>query len=465
MAEKNMAKAKVGAPKGRRQLVVVGGVAGGMSAAAKAKREDPSLEVTVFEKSGYISYGACGMPYVIGGEITELSELVSRTSEAMREQGVEVKVYHEVTGVDYLERRVQVTDLGTEACFSVPFDVLLLATGALPVHPELPGMDLQGVHVLRRIEDAEAVQRTLKRTLQRGAKRAVVVGGGYIGLEMAEAFVRAGLEVTVLEQQGSLLTNFGPKPAQLALEEVAAHAEVMLNTSLKRLEGDGCVEHVVTGEGTFPADIVLVSVGVRPNNTLAKNLGLTLGPAGAVLTDAQLRTNLAEVYAVGDLTAAHHLVTGEAAWVPLGDTANKQGRVAGTVIGGGEASFRGIVGIAVTKVFGRAFAATGLTLEAAKEAGFDALSCEVETTDHAGYYPDKRSLHLTLVWEDGSERLLGAQIVGYGDAVKRIDVIAALLFHKGTLRDLADLDLAYAPPFSSAWDPLLIAANVATGGG
>lgn len=443
-----------------KKIVVVGGVAGGMSVAAKARRVNPDLEVTVFEKSGYISYGACGMPYVIGGDIKTLDELIARTPQEMAEQGITVRIHHEVTDIDPNAKTVQVRDLETGAALTAPYDALVLATGAVPVRPELPGIDLGGVHVLRSLEDAAAIQGTLRS----GAKEAVVIGGSYIGLELAEALVKAGLSVRLIEQQGSLLSNFGPLPAKLALEEVRRQGVVVhLETEVTALAGDTHVREVVTDAGCFPAELVVVAVGARPNNALAKTLGLALGPEGAVLTDDRLRTSREGVYAVGDVTAVRHLVTGKPAWIPLGDTANKQGRTLGALLGGQEARFRGVVGTAITKVFERAFATTGLTLAAAQDAGFSAESHDIETSDHAGYYPDKRPLSVTLVWEGESGRLLGAQLVGYGDAVKRVDVLAAVLFQAGTLQDLADLDLAYAPPFSGVWDPLLVAANVALG--
>ncbi len=443
-----------------KKIIVVGGVAGGMSVASKAKRLDPDLTITVYEKSGYISYGACGMPYVIGGDIAALDDLVARTPSEMAEKGVRVHVRHEVTEIDPEGRTVTVKNLESNETFSDVYDTLVLATGAVAIKPDLPGADLAGVHVLRTLEDTAAIQQTLRA----GAKRAVIVGGSYIGLELAEAFVKAGLSVRVLEAQDALLGAFGPLPAKFALDELIKHSvAVQLGTKVTGLEGEGRVQSVVTDAGHFPADLVVIAVGAKPSSELAKNLGLELGPAGAILTDENLRTSHEDIYAVGDVTAVQHLVTGEPAWIPLGDTANKQGRTLGSILGGQSARFRGVVGTAIVKVFDRAFATTGLTLKAAEDAGFDARSHDVETTDHAGYYPDKRPLNITLVWERGSSRLLGAQIVGYGDAVKRIDVLAALLFQRGTLQDLADLDLAYAPPFSSAWDPLLVAANVALG--
>ena len=440
-----------------KKVVIIGGVAGGMSAASKAKRENPELEVTVFERSRYISYGACGMPYVIGGLIPDLEKLVSRSPEEMAERGVEVKVRHEVTEVDHENRTLKVKNLASGESFEASYDILVLATGAQPIRPDLPGMDLEHIYTLRRMEDAAAIIEAAE-----GARRAVIVGGGYIGLEMAEALTLAGLEVSVAQRSGSLLESITPDYSDMAQRELEDNGvRVLLNAEVTAFEGEGSVARVVTEKETLDADLVIFAAGVKPNSELAKGLGVDLGPSDAVLTDEKLRTNVADVYAVGDVTAARHMLTDKPTWLPLGDTANKQGRVAGTVIAGKEASFKGVLGTAVTKVFERAFATTGLNEKAAQEAGFDAESLCIEDTDHAGYYPDHSPLTVTLVWEKGSQKLLGAQLAGYGDAVKRVDAIAALLLKDATLADLADLDMAYAPPFSGVWDSLLVAANVA----
>ena len=428
-----------------------------MSAASKAKRENPELEVTVFERSHYISYGACGMPYVIGGMIPDLEKLVSRTPAGMADEGVTVKVRHEVLNVNHESRTVTVKDLAADSTFEEPYDTLVLATGARALRPDLPGIGLENIYTLRRMEDAAGILAATK-----GAKRAVIVGGGYIGLEMAEGLTLAGLEVSVVEMSAHLLASVTPDYSDIAVAELEENSvSVLLDTEVTAFEGDGKVERVITGENALNADLVIVAVGVEPNSELAEALGIELGPSGAILTDNQLRTSAEDIYAVGDVTAARHILTDHPTWLPLGDTANKQGRVAGTVIAGKKASFRGILGTAVTKVFGRAFATTGLSEKAAKEAGFEARSVCIEDTDHAGYYPDKSPLMVTLVWEQGSQKLLGAQLAGYGDAVKRVDTVAALLLQGGTLADLADLDMAYAPPFSGVWDSLLVAANVA----
>ena len=439
------------------KVVIIGGVAGGMSAASKAKRENPDLEVTVFERSHYISYGACGMPYVIGGLISDLEDLVSRTPDEMAEKGVEVKVRHEVTEIDHDKRTVKVKDLASGSTFEEPYNTLVLATGAQAVRPDLPGIDLKNIYTLRRMEDAAAILEATK-----GARRAVIVGGGYIGLEMAEALTLAGLEVSVVEMSAHLLASITPDYSDIAVEELEDNGvTVYLDTEVTAFEGEGKVERVITDKDELPADLVIMAVGVKPNSELVRGLGVKLGPNDAVLTDEKLRTNIEDIYAVGDVTAARHMITDKPTWLPLGDTANKQGRVAGTVIAGKEASFRGVLGTAITKVFERGFATTGLSKKAAQGAGFEVESVCIEDTAHAGYYPDKSPLTVTLVWEKGTQKLLGAQLAGYGDALKRVDVIAALLLQGGTLADLADLDMAYAPPFSGVWDSLLVAANVA----
>lgn len=441
------------------RVVIIGGVAGGMSTAAKAKRENPALEVVVYERTAHISYGACGIPYVLEGIIPSLDRLVARTPERMARDGVSAHVRHEVTAVDHDRRQVTVTNLATGSVFTDTYDILVFATGARAVRPALPGVSLGGIHTVKSLEDAAAIEAQLN-----GAKRAVVVGGGYIGLEMAEALCHRGLAVTVIEMLPQLLPNFDPDLAVLAQEALEAHGvTVRLGTRVLGFSGHASVEVVHTTAGDFPAELVVLSVGVAPNSELAEAIGVALGPQRAILTDPQLRTNIPDVYAVGDVAAARHLVSGQTVYIPLGDTANKMGRVAGTVIAGREARFLGVLGTAIVKVFDKALARTGLSSAEAQALGLAPKRTRVRTTDHAHYYPDKRPLEVALLWDGASQRLLGGQIVGFGDAVKRIDVLAALLFKQATLQDLADLDLAYAPPFSSVWDALLVAANVALG--
>ncbi len=439
------------------RLVVIGGVAAGMSAASKAKREAPDLEVVAFERSGFTSYGACGLPYVLGGLIRRPEDLVVRTPAQFAKQGITAKVRHEVTRVDYEGRRVEVFARDEGRATWEPFDRLLVATGASPVRPPIPGVEQPGVFVLRSIEDGAAVLEALAR-----AERTVVVGGGYVGLEVAEAFRLRGKSVTVVEAMDRVLPAADPEVSRLVAAELSGHGvEVLASTRVTAFAGAGRLEAVETSSGRLPADLALLSVGVRPNVALAEAMGVELGPTGAIRVDAGLATSLPDVWAAGDVAESRHLVTGQPHWLPLGDVANKHGRVAGTCIAGGSARFAGVVGTAITKVFDLGVAMTGLSESAARAAGIDVASVMVEAPSRAHYYPGHAPVHVKLLYRSGDGRLVGGQVVGGGDSAKRVDVLAALLARGGTVEELAGLDLAYAPPFSPVWDPLLVAANQA----
>lgn len=438
-----------------KRLVVIGGVAAGMSAAAKAKRSNPDLEVVAFEKSHYVSYGACGLPYYLAGWIENVERLVARTPEKFARQGVKALVRHEVVEVDYEGRRVKVADLDGGRELWEPFDYLVVSTGARPALPPVEGVDLPGVFTLRQLEDGEAIMSALDR-----AQRTVIVGAGYVGLEVAEAFRARGKQVTVVELAERVLPAADPEVSALVHEELTKNGvQVVTGTEVESLTGLGRVQAVQTSAFEIPADLVLLAVGIRPNVGLATSFGVQTGPTGAIAVDEQLRTNLPDVWAAGDVAESVHLVTGEPYWLPLGDVANKHGRTAGTVIAGGQAAFRGVVGSAITKVFDLTVAFTGLSEADARKAGFDVGSVWIRSADRAHYYPDPHPLHVKLVYERGSGRLLGGQIVGHRNDALRIDVVAALLHRGGTVEDLRALDLAYAPPFSPVWDPLLVAAN------
>ena len=441
-----------------KRLVVIGGVAAGMSAAAKAKRSNPDLEVIAFEKSHNVSYGACGLPYYVAGWIDDVQKLVARTPEKFAQQGVKALVRHEVVEVDYEGRRVKVADLDGGREFWQPFDHLVVSTGARPLRPTIEGVHLPGIFTLRQPEDGEALRRDLLRV-----QHTVVVGAGYVGLEVAEAFRARGKQVTVVELADRVLPAADPEVSDLVHKELVRQGvQVVTDAAVESFSGLGRVQAVQTSAFEIPAELVLLAVGIRPNVDLATSFGVQTGPTGAIAVDARLRTNLPDVWAAGDVAESVHLVTGKPYWLPLGDVANKHGRTAGTVIAGGEASFEGVVGSAVTKIFDLSVAFTGLGEEAARAAGFeDVRSVWIRSADRAHYYPDPHPLHVKLIYEGGSGRLLGAQIVGHRNDALRIDVVATLLHRQGTVEDLRALDLAYAPPFSPVWDPLLVAANQA----
>ncbi len=439
------------------RLVVIGGVAAGMSAAAKAKRENPELEVVAFEKSRFVSYGACGLPYFLSGEVARVEDLVARTPEQFKKQGITALTRHEVVAVDYENREVTVAALDEGREFKERFDYLVVATGARPVVPALPGVNLPGVFVLRTPEDGVAIREWMT-----NARRAVIVGGGYIGLEVAEAFRSRGLEVAVVEAEDRVLPMVDPELGERIAAELGKQGvHLLTGTRLEAILGEGKVEAVETTAGRLEADLVLLSVGIRPNVELAKSSGVALGPTGAIQVDEKMRTNLEGVFAAGDVAESRHLVTGEPYWLPLGDVANKHGRTAGTVIGGKEAAFPGVLGTAITRIFDLAVAVTGLTETEARKKGFAAKSVLIKSRDRAHYMPGGRPFVVKLVYEEGSGRILGAQIVGHRNDALRVDAVAALLYRKGTVEDLRALDLAYAPPFSPVWDPLLVAANQA----
>ncbi|GAA6762704.1 MULTISPECIES: FAD-dependent oxidoreductase [Thermus] len=440
-----------------KRMVVVGGVAGGASAAAKAKRENPDLEVVVYEKSGFVSYGACGLPYVLSGEIPSLAKLIARTPEEFRKQGVWVHTHHEVVDINPEERVLTVFDHREGRTFQDRYDYLVLATGARPTLPPIPGTEQAGVYTLRSLEDGERLLRALE-----GARRAAILGAGYIGLEVAEAFRKRGLEVTLLEAKERPLPHWDEEVGALLKGELERHGvEVWTGVRVLALRGSGRVEAVETSEGVVPADLVLIATGVRPNTSLAQAMGVALGPTGAIATDERMRTNLEGVFAAGDVAESFHQVLKRPYWLPLGDVANKHGRTAGSVIAGKEARFHGVVGTAIFKTFGLAVATTGLSLEVALREGYRAKKVFIQSRDGAHYYPGSGPLWVELVYEEGTDRLLGGAVVAHGHGALRVDVLAALLHRGGTLEDLLALDLAYAPPYSPVWDPLLIAAQQA----
>jgi NADPH-dependent 2,4-dienoyl-CoA reductase/sulfur reductase-like enzyme len=441
------------------RLLVIGGVAAGMSAAAKAKRTDRNLEVVVYEKGSYISYAACGMPYFIAGDVPDYRELIVRTPEQMGKQGVEVHVGHEVTTIDPDTRTITIRDLAQNRGFQDRYDRLVIATGALAAEPRLPGLDLAGIFELRPLESGLAVKRFLS---ERHPAKAVVVGGGYVGVEMAETFRRLGLEVTMVIRSGQVLrASLDGDLRQVVHAELARQGVEIVHGVPLGFEGNGRVRTVVTTAGRCPCDVAMVGIGARPNVELARRAGVALGPTGAIATDGAMRTNLPGVYAAGDCCEALHLVTGQPAYIPLGSTANKQGRTAGENAAGGQDTFGGIVGTMIVRCFDLGVASTGLTADGARALGYDVQETKIRAKDLSHYFPGAADMDVKLVVDGNSQRLLGGQVVGPQRGVKRIDVLATALHGRLTVTDLQRLDLAYAPPFAPVWDPVLVAANVA----
>lgn len=442
-----------------RRLVVVGGVAAGMSAAAKAKRTDPGLQVVVYEQSGYISYAACGLPYYIAGDIAEPKDLIVRTPDQMARQGVEVHVHHKVTGIDPIHKEVSVRNLESRQEFTTPYDVLVIATGASPVWPPIPGTSLPGIFGLRSMESGEAIHQYLQECRP---ATAVIIGGGYIGVEMAETFRRCGIEVTMIVRSGQIMRSaLDPEIRTLVEAELSRHGVCLAQGDPTAFEGNGSVQAVITPDATHPCDVALVGIGAEPNVDLAHDAGVALGASGAIATDSAMHTNAENIYAAGDCAEALNLVTGQPGYLPLGSTANKQGRVAGENAAGGRVTFGGIVGTMVVRAFDLAVARTGLTSTQARDAGFVPAGTQIRAKDISHYFPGAQDIHVRLITDQATGRLLGGQIAGARGVAKRVDVLATAIQHCLTVSDLSELDLSYAPPFAPVWDPILVAANVA----
>lgn len=441
------------------RIIVVGGVAAGMSAASQVRRRRPQAKVTVLERGDHISYGACGMPYNIEDPERPIEDLVVLSAdEARGKRGIDLRLRHEVTGIDLAGGTVTAFDRDGGGERREPFDALVIATGARALRLPLPGFELAGVHVLRELGDGAA----LKTALERGPRRAVVIGAGYIGMEMAHVLTARGLAVTVLERLPQLLPGWHPETVARVDEVLGAHGvERRTGVTVEGAEpgSDGRVAAVVTDAGRFGAELVLVAAGVRPNAELAAAAGLRLGDSGAIWVNQSQQTSHEAVWAAGDCAEAYHRVLRRNAWLPLGTTANKQGRIAGANITGAGERFRGIVGTAGFVVFELEVARSGIGEEEARREGFDPVAVTIRQRSRAHGYPGGSPVQVRLVADRETGLLLGGEIVGREGAALRANILAAGLAAHMTVGDLQGLDLAYAPPFAPVWDPVLVAAN------
>ncbi|MBH5337494.1 FAD-dependent oxidoreductase [Streptomyces pactum] len=453
-------------------MVVVGGDAAGMSAASQARRlkGEDELEIVAFERGGFSSYSACGIPYWVGGQVDGADQLIARSPGEHRERGIDLRMRTEVTELDLPGQRVRARDLesGDERWWG--FDRLVLATGATPVRPDLPGIGAPGVHGVQSLDDGRALLDTLEEVARRGGApdggpRAVVVGAGYIGVEMAEALIRRGFRVTVLNRAPQPMTTLDPDMGELVHEAMCGMGIETVNgaeVTAIRTGADGSVRAVATEDAEYPAEVVVLGLGVRPATGLARDAGLPLGEYGGLLTDLSMRVRGTEnVWAGGDCVEVLDLVSGRTRHIPLGTHANKHGQVIGSNAAGGYATFPGVVGTAVSKVCDLEIARTGLLERQAAEEGLRFVSVTIESTSRAGYYPDARPMRVKMLAERRTGRLLGTQIVGREGAGKRVDIAAVALTARMTVEEMTALDLGYAPPFSPVWDPVLVAARKA----
>ena len=443
----------------KKRLVVIGGVAAGPKAAAKARRCDPEMEIVVYQEEDEISYAGCGLPYYMSGVIEKRDELISRTPGQFAQDGIRVLKNRRIEKIDLSNRHLSGRKTGSGETFTDHFDRLVLATGASAIRPKIEGMDLENIFYLRSIFDADAFSEQIR---SERIRNVVIAGGGYIGLEMAESLVRLGKKVTIVELAPQILTLFDEDFAGI-LQQYLEKQGVKIFTSegIQALKGDkGKVTHVRTEARELEADVILMSLGIRPQVGLAREAGLKIGETGAIWVDEKMETSAEGIFAAGDCAETTHLVTGKRIWVPLGSTANKQGRVVGINVCGGNATFPGVMGTTVFKTFDFNVAKTGLSMREAEKEGLHPFQAVVRGYDRAHYYPGGKESTLKVVAEKGTGRILGVQAVGEGPSDKFIDILAMALHGQMTCRQLASVDLAYAPPFSPALSPVIVAANV-----
>ncbi len=445
------------------RIIIIGGVAAGTKAAAKAHRVDPNNEIIIYQDEAEVSYSACGLPYVISGVIDDSRKIVIRQPEDFAKEGIQIFIRHRVTGIDKTRQQLTVRNLKNNTDTVVDYDRLILATGARPIVPNVEGINLEGVLTLRNISDLGRFKTQLT-ALQ--IKKAVIIGAGYIGLELAESFHGLKIKTTIVEQAVGILPKFDAEMARLVHDHLLENqVELVLDDGLAKLHGEnGRIIAIETKSGKMiPADLVVIAIGVRPNVELAKAAGIELGITGAIAVDSRMETQTPGIFAAGDCCETVNRITGMPIWMPLGDIANLQGRVAGDNVAGGNVHFPGVFGTAIFKTFNLTVAITGLSEQTAQESGFDPVSVVMTGTDRARYYPGRQEFSLKLIADRLDGRLLGAQVIGGGNVDKMIDIAATALLGKLTCADLENADLAYSPPFSPVLSPIIVAAGILNG--
>ncbi|STO07396.1 FAD-dependent oxidoreductase [Exiguobacterium aurantiacum] len=441
------------------KLVIIGSVAAGTSVAAKARRNNEDAQITIYDRDYDISYSGCGIPYYVGGEVESRDDLTPRDAAFFKKRyQLDVLTRHNVTAIDKDAQTLTVENLETGETFTDTYDRLVLATGASSIIPPIPGVDSDNVFPIRNIQNAEATRNFVDAT---NPKHATIIGAGFIGLEMAEQLKLRGVDVTVIERIPQVMPPLDKDMACRVEEHLEKNGiELLLGETVTELVGEGHVERVVTESGkTIDTDLVILSVGVRPNTELAKSIGVTIGETGAIAINERMETNVDNVYAAGDVAESFSLVTGKPIWRPLGSTANKMGRALGDLLTGGDLEHRGILGTGIFKVFGLAVAQTGLSEREARELGYDVEVLHNTKPDKPAYMGGK-DLTIKAIGDRATRQLLGVQIVGFEGVDKRIDVFVTAMTFKAKVDDLFHLDLAYAPPFSTTKDPVMYTGMV-----
>jgi NADPH-dependent 2,4-dienoyl-CoA reductase/sulfur reductase-like enzyme/rhodanese-related sulfurtransferase len=441
-----------------KRLLVVGGVAAGPKAAAKARRCDPEMEIVIYQEEDDISYAGCGLPYYISGVIKERGELLSRTPGQFAQDGIKVLKQMRIEKIDIKNHTVSGRNLDSGEIFSDRYDRLVLATGAQAIRPRIAGIDLGNVFYLRSIFDADAIFQKIR---SESIRNVTIAGGGYIGLEMAESLLSLGKKVTIVELAPQILTLFDEDFAGILQQYLEKKGiRVFTSEGIKALRGKERVEHVQTATREIETDAVVMSLGIRPQVELAKEAGLKIGETGAIWVNEKMETSAEGIYAAGDCAETTHLVTGKKVWIPLGSTANKQGRVVGINLSGGNGAFPGVMGTTIFKTFDLNVAKTGLNMREAEREGFRPIQAIVRGFDRAHYYPGRKESTLKVIADETTGRILGGEAIGEGPSDKFMDILAMALHGKMTCQELAFADLAYAPPFSPVLSPIIVAANV-----
>ncbi len=439
------------------KYVIIGGDAAGMSCAMQIYREDPDAHIVAFEKGEIFSYGQCGLPYLIGGLIDHHSKLIARSAETFRgKYGIDARCLHEVTSIDPKQKTVSGSHTKTKEPFTESYDRLLIATGASPVTLNINNRPLEGVHVLKTIPHALSILDHLKQDIA----HVTIIGGGYIGLEMAENLKALGKKVHIIQRGSTLGPGFDPDMAKHLKEEADTEGiHVTLGETVQTLEGKSHVTAVQTDKQTIKTDMVIMAIGVTPQTSFLDKTGIKRLSNGAIVVNEYMQTNVKDIYAAGDCAATYHRIKQSLDYIPLGTTANKQGRIAGFHMTGTNRAFQGVTGTAVMKFMSMTAGRTGLSEKEAQAADIPFSTITIDSTDHAGYYPDAQKMKIKLIYRSDDYTLLGAQIIGKSGVDKRIDVMATALYQQLTITDLEDLDISYAPPFNSVWDPLQQAAR------
>lgn len=442
------------------KVLIIGGVAGGASAAARLRRLNEHIEIILFEKGEYISFANCGLPYYIGGDIKNKADLTLQTPQGFKKRfNIDVRTFNEVISINKDKKTVTVLNHNTNETYEEWYDVLLLSPGAEPVRPNIEGINLGRVFTLRNIPDTYRIKDYIDNT---APKSAAVIGGGYIGVEMAENLVQAGLSVTIVEMQNQVIAPLDFDMASIIHNELERNGVTLkLETALEKIEEQGSSLKVVTNKGAFDADMVILAIGVKPETKIAQAAGLKLNQRGALIVDDNMKTSDDFIYAAGDAVEVFDFITKEKTVIPLAGPANKQGRIAADNITGIKSTYRGTQGSAILKVFDLTAASTGITEKTAKRLGLNYEKSFTVSASHAGYYPDAEEMFIKTIFDKETGKILGVQIAGYAGVDKRCDVIAASINFNASVCDLTKLELCYAPPYSSAKDPVNMAGYVA----